>query len=66
MFSFFNKEYYLQVAQEHDVKIPEGYPVRTFLRVREIEGAFPRNPLPTGHVTMICWQKTILTMETEC
>lgn len=39
-------DYYLQVAREHEVKIPDGYP-HYMSRVSEIEAAFARNPLPT-------------------
>lgn len=49
-FSDFNMfrltEYYLQVAREHDGKIPDGY-TQAMPRVREIENAFARNPLPS-------------------
>src|SRR5581483_8171811 len=39
-------EYYLQIAEQQAVTIPDGYP--TYLpRVREIERAFARHPLPT-------------------
>lgn len=37
-------EYYLKIADEHGVKIPEGYPVY-LPRVNRIEAAFARNPL---------------------
>ncbi|TAH53236.1 MAG: LPS biosynthesis choline kinase [Chloroflexota bacterium] len=39
-------DYYLQVASEQAVKIPDGYP-EYMPRVRKIENAFARNPLPT-------------------
>lgn len=39
-------EYYLHVAREHDVEIPDSY-LAYMPRVREIENAFARNPLPT-------------------
>ncbi len=39
-------DYYLQVAREHAVRIPDGYPAYV-PRVREIQTAFARNPLPT-------------------
>ncbi len=39
-------EYYLKAAREHDVKIPDGY-LDYMPRVREIESAFARNPLPS-------------------
>lgn len=38
-------DYYLEVAREHAVTIPKGYP-EYIPRVREIETAFARNPLP--------------------
>ena len=39
-------EYYLQIAAQRDVKIPDGY--RAYMpRVCEIENAFARHPLPT-------------------
>ncbi len=39
-------EYYLKIANQYDVKIPDGY-LEYMPRVREIENAFARNPLPT-------------------
>ncbi|MCC7162389.1 MAG: phosphotransferase family protein [Anaerolineae bacterium] len=39
-------EHYLQIAREQDVTIPDGYP-QYMPRVREIETAFARHPLPT-------------------
>ncbi len=38
--------YYLNIADEYAVKIPDGYPAY-MPRVHEIENAFARNPLPT-------------------
>jgi thiamine kinase-like enzyme len=39
-------EYYLQIADAHAVKIPDGYPAY-LPRVYEMEKAFARRPLPT-------------------
>lgn len=39
-------EYYLQVARDHDVRIPDGY-MDYMPRVNEIETSFARNPIAT-------------------